>query len=66
MKTMRRHPPGYGGERHDPDRVKPDGWCDQRVLAGSADDARLTWPERGPIRQLGEKLHGKQQEDRRG
>ena len=31
MKTMRWHPPGYGGERRDADRVKRDGWRDQGV-----------------------------------
>ena len=39
------------------------------VLAVSLDDARLTWPERELIRQLGEKLYGnrpKRQETRHG
>jgi hypothetical protein len=58
MKTMRWHPPGYGGERRDPDRVKRDGWRDQGVLAISIDDERLSWPERELVRQLGDKLYG--------
>ena len=29
----------------------------------SIDDQRLTWPERELIRQLGEKLYGKRQEE---
>jgi hypothetical protein len=58
MKTMRWHPPGYGGERRDADRVKRDGWRDQGVLAASIDDERLSWPERELVRQLGEKLCG--------
>jgi hypothetical protein len=41
-----------------PDEVKRDGWREQRVLAVSLDDDRLTWPERELVRQLGEKLYG--------
>jgi hypothetical protein len=52
-------PHGYGGQRRDPDQVKRDGWQEQGVLAVSADDQRLTWPERELVRQLGEKLYGK-------
>lgn len=75
MKTMRWYPPGYGGERHDPDRVKRDGWRGEvgpwprwgrvspsnGVLAVSVDDERLSWPERELVRQLGECLHGPRQ-----
>ena len=53
------HPRGYGGQRRDPDQVKRDGWQEQGVLAVSADDQRLTWPERALVRHLGEKLYGK-------
>jgi len=59
MKAMRFTPKGYGGHRRDPDQVKRDGWYDQRILAVSLDDHRLTWPERELVRQLGEKLYGK-------
>ena len=72
MKTMRFHPHGYGGQRvrrgyaaasaatvpPHPEQVKRDGWQEQGVLAVSADDDRLTWPERELVRQLGEKLYG--------
>jgi len=51
-------PRGYGGQRLSPDEVKREGWREQRVLAVSLDDDRLTWPERELIRQLGEKLYG--------
>lgn len=51
-------PRGYGGQRRDPEQVKREGWHEQRVLAVSLDDDRLTWPERELIRQLGEKLYG--------
>ena len=55
---MRYFPKGYGGNRRDPEQVKRDGWYDQRILAVSLDDHRLTWPERELVRQLGEKLYG--------
>ena len=55
---MRSAPRGYGGQRSDPEQVKREGWHEQRVLAVSLDDDRLTWPERELIRQLGEKLYG--------
>jgi hypothetical protein len=55
---VRWSPRGYGGQRRSPEDVKCDGWREQRVLAVSIDDARLTWPERELIRQLGEKLYG--------
>ena len=56
---MRLYPKGYGGQRRDPDQVKRDGWREQRMLAVSLDDPRLTWPERELVRQLGDKLYGK-------
>ena len=59
MRGMRFTPPGYGGERRSPDQVKREGWREQGVLAVAVDDARLTWPERELVRQLGEKLYGK-------
>ena len=63
MKAMRLHPKGYGGRRRDPQQVKRDGWREQGVLAVSVDDDRLTWPERELVRQLGERLYGKTEED---
>jgi hypothetical protein len=59
MKAMRWHPPGYGGERRDTEKVKRDGWHEQGMLAVSVDDTRLTWPERELVEQLGTKLYGK-------
>jgi hypothetical protein len=55
---MRWFPKGYGGERRSPEQVKRDGWQEHGLLAVSVDDARLTWPEREFVRQLGEKLYG--------
>ena len=55
---MKWAPRGYGGNRRTPDEIMREGWREQRVLAVSLDDARLTWPERELIRQLGEKLYG--------
>lgn len=60
---MKWHPRGYGGTRRSPDQVKRDGWQDQGMLAVSIGDDRLTWPERELIRQLGEKLYGRRQEN---
>ena len=57
---MKWTPRGYGGERRPPERIKREGWQVQRVLVIEADDARLTWPERELVRQLGEKLYGEQ------
>ena len=57
---MRWHPRGYGGERRSQDQVKREGWREQGVLAVSVGDDRLTWPERELVRQLAEKLYGKQ------
>ena len=69
MKTMRWHPPGYGGERRGPDQVRREGWHEQGVLAVSIEDERLTWPERELVEQLGTKLYGQRkraQEARNG
>ena len=63
MKSMRWHPPGYGGDRRGPDLVKRDGWRETGLLAVSVDDHRLTWPERELVQQLGEKLYGKRNEE---
>ena len=63
MKSMRWHPPGYGGDRRGPDHVKRDGWRETGLLAVSVNDDRLTWPERELVRQLGEKLYGKRNEE---
>ena len=65
MTRMRYTPKGYGGELRDPQQVKRDGWQEQGVLAVSVDDDRLTWPERELVRQLGERLYGKRQEELR-
>ncbi len=59
MSGMRFTPKGYGRRRRNPDEVKRDGWKEQRMLAISLDDQRLTWPERELVRQLGKKLYGK-------
>jgi hypothetical protein len=75
---MRWHPRGYGGQRvrrayaaasaatvpPHPEQVKREGWQEQGLLAISADDPRLTWPERELVRQLGEKLYGPRMAER--
>ena len=65
MMGMRFAPKGYGGHRPAPDEVKRDGWHEQKLLAVSLDDHRLTWPERELVRQLGDKLYGKRKGDKR-
>ena len=67
MSGMLFTPNGYGGRRRDPEQVKREGWQEQGVLAVSADDDRLTWPERELVRLLGERLYGKREgEERHG
>ena len=49
----------YGSStRRDSETVKRDGWREMGMLAVSASDPRLSWPERELVRQLGEKLYG--------
>lgn len=55
---MKLHPKGFGGERTPPETIKRDGWLAQGILVVSADDQRLTWPERELVHQLGRKLYG--------
>ena len=35
MKSMRFHPPGFGGERRSVEEVKRDGWHEQGVASDS-------------------------------
>ena len=63
MKGMSFTPPGYGGSRRGPEKVKRDGWKEDGLFAVSLNDDRLTWPERELVRQLGEKLYGKRPQD---
>ena len=63
MSGSRYAPRGFGGRRAGPETIKREGWREQGLLAVSLDDRRLTWPERQLVRQLGEKLYGKRQED---
>jgi hypothetical protein len=56
---MRWFPKSFGGTRCPPEHLKRDGWRDQNVLVIDAGDARLSWPEREFIRQIGEKLYGR-------
>ena len=43
----------------DAEAIKRNGWLDLGVLVVSAEDSRLTWPERELIRALGAKLYGR-------
>lgn len=58
---MRRFPKGYGGERVPPEEIKREGWREQGILVVSADDDRLTWPEKELVCQLGAKLYGRKE-----
>jgi hypothetical protein len=60
---MRWSPAGCWGQRRSPEHIKRDGWREQNILVVSADDDRLTWPERKLVRQLGEKLYGQPQRE---
>ena len=62
MKTMKFTPRGYGSDRRDPDRVKREGWREQGLLAVAIDDARLSWPERELVRELGGRLYGRRKD----
>jgi len=55
---MNWHPRGFGGQRTDPEKIKQDSWHSLKILVISAEDARLTWPEREFIRQVGTRLYG--------
>lgn len=43
----------------DVEREKRDGWRRHGILVVTADDDRLTWPERELVSQLGAKLYGR-------
>lgn len=49
---------GRSPEPSETEAIKRYGWRDQGVLVVSADDHRLTWPERGLVRQIGSRLYG--------
>ena len=66
MTMMRYAPAGYGGTRRSPEDVKREGWQEHGLLAVSADDPRLSWPEREMVVQLGCKLYGPRTEGGRG
>jgi hypothetical protein len=55
---MRWLPEGYGGERRPPEEIKREGWRERGILVVKEDDARLSWPERELVKQLGAKLYG--------
>jgi len=55
---MRWHPRGFGGHRRSPEEIKREGWREQGFLVVDEQDARLSWPDREMVRQLGEKLYG--------
>ncbi len=50
---------GRSPEPSETEAIKRYGWRDQGVLVVSADDHRLTWPERELVRQIGSRLYGR-------
>ncbi len=48
----------YQPRQIDVEAEKRAGWRVHRILVVKADDARLTWPERELVEQLGAKLYG--------
>lgn len=50
---------GRSPEASETEAIKRYGWRDQGVLVVSADDHRLTWPERELVRQIGSRLYGR-------
>jgi hypothetical protein len=47
----------------DPERTKMIGWRQEGILVVSADDTRLSWPEREFISQIATKLYGHRNKD---
>ena len=52
------HPKGFGGPRTNPEVIKRESWRDFGILVLKKDDARLSWPEREIIKQIGTRLYG--------
>jgi hypothetical protein len=50
---------GRSPDLSETEAIKRYGWRDQRVLVVSADDHRLSWPERELVRQIGSRLYGR-------
>lgn len=63
---MKWAPRVYGGNRPSPESIKQEGWRAQGILVIEVHDARLTWPERELVRQLGERLYGDTQNQQEG
>jgi len=62
MRELRSHLGRHQTERIDPEVEKRTGWRQHGILVVAEQDARLTWPERELIRQLGVKLYGERRE----
>lgn len=46
-------------DREDKEKIKRDGWTEQKILVVSADDKRLDWFERQTVKNIGDRLYGK-------
>ena len=65
MRELRSHLGRYQATPIDREAEKRAGWRTHGILVVAQQDARLTWPERELVRQLGAKLYGRRSEDDR-
>jgi hypothetical protein len=65
MAELRSYLGRHQAERIDPEMEKRVGWREHGILVIAEGDARLTWPERELIRQIGAKLYGKRKDEGR-
>jgi hypothetical protein len=62
MRELRSHLGRHQPKSVDPEAEKRSGWRRHGILVLAEQDARLSWPERELIRQLGVKLYGERLE----
>jgi hypothetical protein len=58
MRELRSHLGRHQPTAMDPEAEKRAGWREFGILVVAEHDARLSWPERELVRQLGAKLYG--------
>ena len=59
MRELRSHLGRHEPKRIDPEAQKRTGWRRHGILVVAEQDARLSWPERELIRQLGARRYGR-------
>lgn len=50
----------------DAEKIKREGWKNDKILVVKADDERLSWPERELIKQIGDKIYNTKKEAKNG